>query len=72
MRDPRCWREVFLRAGVMAIFVAIAYFVRDADPWVWSIPFGVALLVIFKWTLRPLGGNTPDGSDANRLADHAD
>ena len=74
MRDPRCWREVLLRTGVIAIFVAIAYFVLDSDPWVWWIPLGVGLLVILKWTLRPLGGFgvEPDELDATELADRTD
>ena len=50
MRDPRCWREVFLRGGMTAIFAAIARFILGAEPWVWWIPLAVVLLVIAKWT----------------------
>ena len=53
MRDPRCWREVAIRAGVMTIFAAISYFVLDAGPWVWLIPVAIAALVIGKWAVRP-------------------
>ena len=75
MHDPRCWREVFLRTGVIAISVAIAYFVLGSDPWVWWIPLGVGLLVLLKWTLAPRGGGADveaDELDAVELVDHID
>ncbi len=53
MRDPRCWREVAIRSGVMTIIAAITYFILDAEPWVWLIPVGIAALVLLKWATRP-------------------
>lgn len=53
MRDPRCWRELFIRAGIMTLVAAIAYFLLGQGPWVWLIPLGVAALVLVKWASRP-------------------
>jgi hypothetical protein len=52
MRDPRCWRELFIRAGTMTIISAITYFILGQGPWVWLIPLGVAVLVLVKWATR--------------------
>jgi len=41
-----------------AVFVAIAYWILGADPWIWLLPVGVTLLVLLKWALRP-----PDESE---------
>ncbi|MCD6521042.1 MAG: hypothetical protein J7M05_14080 [Anaerolineae bacterium] len=63
MRDPRCWREVFLRGGLMTVLAAISYFLLGAEAWVWWIPVGVVLLVLFKWLVRPaeLDEELPEG-----------
>jgi len=53
MRDPRCWRELFIRAGIMALIAAIADFLLGQGPWVWLIPLGTAALVLVKWATRP-------------------
>ena len=53
MRDPRCWREVLIRAGTMTIVVAVLYFFLGLDPKVWLVPVAIAALVCIKWTLRP-------------------
>ncbi|MHB1296845.1 MAG: hypothetical protein ACYC4R_17860 [Anaerolineae bacterium] len=53
MRDPRFWRELLIRGGMMLIIAGITYFFLDAGPWVWLIPVAVAALVAFKWLVRP-------------------
>ncbi len=52
MRDPRCWREVLIRAGMTAIIAAVLYLFLKATAWVWLAPPGVALLVLLKWQFR--------------------
>jgi hypothetical protein len=53
MFDPRCGRELLIRGGITTIMVAIAYFILNAQPWVWLIPVGVSVLVCIKWVMRP-------------------
>ena len=53
MRDPRCWREIFVRSGTMTIVVAVLYFALGLDPWVWLVPVAIAGLVLIKWAVRP-------------------
>lgn len=53
MRDPRCWREVLLRASMTGALAAIAFFVLHAEPWVWLLPVVVAAMVLLKWAFRP-------------------
>lgn len=54
MRDPRCWREVYLRGGIMAIVSAVAFFMLDAEPWIWLLPVVVVAMVLAKWAVRPV------------------
>lgn len=51
--DPRCWREIMIRGGVMTIVAAIAYFFLHAQAWIWLFPVGISALVLFKWIARP-------------------
>jgi len=62
MHDPRCWRELLIRAGIMVLIAAIADFLLGQGPWVWLIPLGTALLVLVKWAARPAeeDGERPD------------
>ena len=53
MRDPRCWREVLLRAGMTGALAAIAFFILHAEPWVWLLPVVIAAMVLLKWAFRP-------------------
>ena len=53
MRDPRCWREVFIRGGMTTILVAVFYFALDLDPWIWLVPVGIVALVLLRWAVRP-------------------
>jgi ABC-type dipeptide/oligopeptide/nickel transport system permease subunit len=53
MLDPRCGRELLLRGGITTIMVTIAYFILNAQPWVWLIPLAIIALVCVKWALRP-------------------
>ncbi|MHB0857840.1 MAG: hypothetical protein ACYC5M_09750 [Anaerolineae bacterium] len=53
MRDPRFWRELLIRGGVMLLVASISYFFLDAGSWVWLIPVFVAALVMVKWLVRP-------------------
>ncbi|NLG28811.1 MAG: hypothetical protein GX557_12935 [Chloroflexi bacterium] len=53
MRNPRCWREVLIRGGIMTIVAAASYFVLHADAWIWLLPVVISLLVIVRWALRP-------------------
>ena len=60
MRDPRCWREVFLRGGMTMIMAVVAWLFLDLDAWVLLLPLGVAALTCFKWMLRPQGLDDAD------------
>jgi hypothetical protein len=53
MRDPRCWREVYIRGGMTLIISAVAYFMLDAGLWIWLFPLAVVGLVLAKWAVRP-------------------
>jgi len=66
MNDPRCWREVLIRVGTISIFTAICYFILGADAWVWYIPLAVAVLVLFKWAVRPKGLDEDEEMDSRR------
>ncbi len=53
MRDPRCWREVFIRGGIMTIVAATSYFFLNAPALIWLLPVVIGALVVLRWTLRP-------------------
>jgi len=53
MRDPRCWREVLIRGGVMTIVAAVSYFILRVDAWIWLLPVVISALVIVRWAARP-------------------
>ncbi len=55
MIDPRCWREMMIRGGVMTIVAAIAYFILHAQAWIWLFPVFISALVLMKWIVRPEG-----------------
>ena len=61
MGDPRCWREVLLRGGIMLIIAAITYFLLDAGAWVWLIPTATVVLVLLKWLVRPKSLDEQEG-----------
>jgi hypothetical protein len=65
MNDPRCWRELLLRAGTISIFAAICYFRLGADAWVWYIPLAVAALVLLKWAVRPKDLDEDEDTDCS-------
>jgi hypothetical protein len=50
VRNPRFWRELFLRATMPLVLAAIAVLFLDVDPWIWLVPAGVVLLIVLKWT----------------------
>ena len=60
MRDPRCWREVFLRGGMTMIMAIIAWLLLDIPVWVLLVPMAIAALTCFKWALRPEGLDEED------------
>jgi len=53
------WRELTLRVGLTAALAAIAVLWLGADPWIWVMPAGVAVLVAAKWLPR----RPPDDDD---------
>lgn len=53
MLDPRCWREVWIRAGMTLLLAAVLYIWLKAPVWVWLAPPLMAGLVILKWAVRP-------------------
>lgn len=53
MRNPRMWREVFIRGGVTTIVAAIAVLFLRAEPWIWLLPVGVVALVVLRWLTAP-------------------
>ena len=53
MRDPRMWRELFIRGGMTLMIAAICFFILRVGPWVWAIPAVAAALVLAKWAIRP-------------------
>jgi hypothetical protein len=57
MRDPRCWREMFIRGGITAIMAVIAYAILGAEPWVLILPAAMVVLVWLKWGTQPRDGN---------------
>jgi hypothetical protein len=65
MRDPRCWREVYLRGGITAIISAVAFFMLDVEPWIWLLPVVVIAMVLAKWAVRPAedDGEPPEEID---------
>ncbi len=65
MRDPRCWREVYIRGGMTLIISAVAYFMLDAGLWIWLFPLAVVGLVLAKWAVRPAedDGEPPEEID---------
>ena len=63
MRDPRCWREIYIRGGITLIISAVAYFALDADLWIWLFPVVIVALVLAKWSVRPAELDDPDGDD---------
>lgn len=65
MRDPRCGREVVIRAGMTAIIAAVLFIFLKASAWVWLAPPGVALLVLIKWQFRPRDGSREGEADEN-------
>jgi hypothetical protein len=53
MRDPRCWREVLIRGGVMSIVAGVSYFILKVDAWIWLLPVVISALVVVRWAARP-------------------
>jgi predicted membrane metal-binding protein len=57
--DPRCLREIQIRAGMAAVLMAVFTLFLGFDPRFWLLPVAVAALIWLKWRLAPPEDDEP-------------
>ncbi len=61
MLDPRCIREIQIRAGMTALLVAVLTLFLGLDLRFLLLPPAVAALIWLKWRLAPPEEDEPPG-----------